>query len=498
MPSQCGAIAAASSAAAGGAQAQISPSSAASSATPRFLRRSLPARVVWRRHAPALPSADGWRRPRIRGTRRPAAGRGNVRRRARCQARPAASAQPLQVVEAPRPAGRRRGDGANQVGSRANVTPACRSRVDASRLRRHAEQQREFGIRRGNQSGVRPKRVEHARAQRRQLGFGLGQQQPAECAERLVHGVGRAVLAVLVELAAHEPPALRAHIGRSALISIDVPMRGTQRSARRRRDPVCLRERRLQGRQFGLAADQPRRGRQAGREVVAAELEGAGVAAGRAAAQNGEVMSRPSALCNGGPILPSSRITMSDSGCGVPGQREGGIGRWASTSRRSAAGRRARTARGRMSSYKVEPRPYRSARVSTAGRYGRLFRGQVGEAAGGLRRGSSLRADQQCGSPTAAGQQRLRPRFRQHDVRRVYAEVRSALTMSPGPARARAAARCPTARTAQAASPRRQLGRAFHDSEFGVWHSQRLFDREEGGSHQAPHDRLSSATRARS
>ena len=80
-----------------------------------------------------------------------------------------------------------------------------------ARIGRHRQQRRELRHRRGQQARVRPDRRQDPLADLGQLVLRLGQQQPAQRAERLIDRVELQIPPVLVELAGHEPAVPAGH-----------------------------------------------------------------------------------------------------------------------------------------------------------------------------------------------------------------------------------------------------------------------------------------------
>ena len=102
----------------------------------------------------------------------------------------------------------------------------------------------------------------------------LGQQQAAKRAQRLRTASDDGVVAVLVELAGHEPAAAAVTIGRSSSISAVLPTPARRRSAAPRSRPCSASSKAVcSDGDLRVPADQSRRRGQAQREVVLAQRD---------------------------------------------------------------------------------------------------------------------------------------------------------------------------------------------------------------------------------
>ena len=180
--------------------------------------------------------------------------------------------RPLQVIEEQHDRPFPRGDRPQRRRARP-LQPRLRGQR-IPRIRRHPQQRRELRQHRGQQARVRPHRRHDPLAQLRQLILRLGQQQPAQRAERLISRVELQVPAVGVELAGHEPAITAGH-HRPQLVDqrrLAHPGRaGHQHPAALARQRAG--ERGFQRRHLVIASGQPRRRQQPHRDIMLADPE---------------------------------------------------------------------------------------------------------------------------------------------------------------------------------------------------------------------------------
>ena len=141
-------------------------------------------------------------------------------------------------------------------------------------IRRHRQQRGELRHRRGQQARVRTGRRHDPPADPGQLVLWFGQQQPAQCAKRLIDWVEFQVAPVGIGLACHEP-AIAARHHRPQLIGqhrLPDPWRPADQYPTA---PACqgILERRAQRRHLAVAPHQPRRRQQPQRNVLLADLQ---------------------------------------------------------------------------------------------------------------------------------------------------------------------------------------------------------------------------------
>jgi hypothetical protein len=183
------------------------------------------------------------------------------------------AAGPLHVVEEQHDRSVRRGHRAQDPHPAELAAQLRGQRIP--RVRSHAEQRPVLGGHRGHEAGVlterRPDPFPHAG----ELVFRLGQQQPAERPEALVHRAVLHVASVLVGLAGHEPAASTRH-HRTQLVDqrgLAHPRRAGDQHCPAPPGPRIL-ERLLQRGHLGIPADQPGRREQPQPDVVLAHAYG--------------------------------------------------------------------------------------------------------------------------------------------------------------------------------------------------------------------------------
>jgi hypothetical protein len=174
---------------------------------------------------------------------------------------------PLQVVEDQHDRSFRRCDGPQDLHAVA-LSPHLRGQRIAG-IGWYGQQRGVLRNHRGHQTGVRAERRADPFADHRQLVLRLGEQQPAQRAERLVDRAGLQVSPELVELAGHEPAVAARHDGPQLVDQRRLPHPGRSTD---QHHPApsgeCFLERRVQRRHLGIAAHQPRRRQQPQRDVV--------------------------------------------------------------------------------------------------------------------------------------------------------------------------------------------------------------------------------------
>jgi hypothetical protein len=179
---------------------------------------------------------------------------------------------PLQVVDEHHHRSFARRDRPQHVQARALRAHLGGERV--ARVGRHRQQRRHLRRCRGQQARIHTDRPEDPLADLGQLVLRLGQQQPAQCAKRLMSSVELQIPPILVELAGHEPAVPARHhrpqlVDQSRLTHPGCPADQHPATPPGQRLP----ERRFEGHRLVLASHQPRRRQEPQRNIVFADAE---------------------------------------------------------------------------------------------------------------------------------------------------------------------------------------------------------------------------------